>query len=77
MIVLDGTGLDPRWRQIVTVFNATEHPTTQTVPALAGVHLTPHPDQSTSADPLLGTAHAAAGVLNVPARSVAVFVADL
>jgi pullulanase len=47
------------------------------VPALSRFDLKPHPDQSTSADPLLRTAGAAAGVLNVPARSVAVFVADL
>jgi pullulanase-type alpha-1,6-glucosidase len=77
VMCLDGTGLDPRWSQVVTVFNATEHPTVQPVPALSRFDLKPHPDQATSADPLLRTASAAAGVLNVPARSVAVFVADL
>ncbi|WP_433302944.1 pullulanase-type alpha-1,6-glucosidase [Actinoplanes sp. CA-030573] len=74
---LDGTGLDPRWRRVVVVFNATENPTTQHVPALARFHLHPHPELAASADPLLRTATAAEGVLTVPARSVAVFVADL
>ncbi|GIF21355.1 pullulanase-type alpha-1,6-glucosidase [Actinoplanes tereljensis] len=77
VMCLDGTGLDPRWRHLVTVFNATEHPTTQTVPALSRLDLKPHPDQASSADPALRTATAEAGTLTVPARSVAVFVADL
>jgi pullulanase len=76
---LDGTGLDPQWRRIVVVFNATEEPTTQTVPALAGVDLRLHPDLTASADPLLraATADGRPGRLTVPPRSVAVFVADL
>jgi pullulanase len=78
---LDGTGLDPQWRRVVVVFNATEEPTTQSVPALAGVDLHPHPELIGSADPLLRTATAttgdAAAGLTVPPRSVAVFVADL
>ncbi|MEU4236430.1 pullulanase-type alpha-1,6-glucosidase [Actinoplanes sp. NPDC026619] len=77
VMCLDGTGLDPRWRQVVTVFNATEHPAIQTVPMLSGFHLKPHPDQAASADPVLRTATANAGVLTVPPRSVSVFVADL
>jgi hypothetical protein len=36
-----------------------------------------HPDLTASADPQLRTATADGGVLTVPARSVAVFVADL
>jgi pullulanase len=71
---LDGTGLDPRWRRIVVVFNATESATAQAVPELAGVPLRLHPSLVTSADPVLRTATADAGTLTVPARSVAVFV---
>jgi pullulanase len=77
VMCLDGTGLDPRWRQVVVVFNATEEPTVQTVPDLAGCALHTHPDLTASADPLLRTATAPDGVLSVPPRSVAVFVADL
>jgi pullulanase-type alpha-1,6-glucosidase len=77
VMCLDGTGLDPRWRRVVVVFNVREEPTVQSVPELAGVALYTHPDQTASADPLLRTATASEGVLTVPARSVAVFVADL
>ena len=77
VMVLDGTGLDPRWRRIVVVFNATEWPTTQTVPALSRFALHTHPDLTASADPLLRTATASAGVLTAPPRSVAIFVSDL
>ncbi len=75
VMCLDGTGLDPRWSQVVVVFNATGDDTVQTVPGLSE-GLRPHPELVESADPLLRTAKAAAGELIVPARSVAVFVAD-
>ena len=78
---LDGTGLDPVWGWLTVVFNATAEPTVQTVPALAGVPLTLHPELVESADPVLRTATATTSadgaVLSVPARSVAVFVASL
>ena len=77
VMCLDGTGLDQRWGTVVVVFNATEEATTQHVPALAEARLSPHPELVASADPLLRTATADAGVLAVPARSVAVFVAEL
>ncbi|MGX6607831.1 pullulanase-type alpha-1,6-glucosidase [Micromonosporaceae bacterium Da 78-11] len=77
VMCLDSTGLDPQWRQVVVVFNVTDQPTTQTVPSLSGVDLRLHPDLTASADPLLRTADASAGLLSVPARSVAVFVAAL
>ena len=77
VMCLDGTGLDPRWRRVVVVFNATEEPAVQPVPGLAEFALHTHPDLTASADPLLRTATASEGVLSVPARSVAVFVADL
>ena len=76
VMCLDGTGLDPRWRQVVVVFNATRAAVSQTVPHLApGLHL--HPDLVASADPVVRTATAAGRTLTVPGRSVAVFVADL
>jgi pullulanase/glycogen debranching enzyme len=76
VMCLDGTGLDPQWQQIVVVFNATESPVTQRVPARA---LRLHPELVESGDPLLRTATAdpVTGTVNVPARSVAVYVADL
>ncbi len=77
VMCLDGTGLDPRWRQVVVVFNATDQHADQTVPELAGRAAASHPELVASADPLLRTATAAAGILSVPARSVAVFTADL
>ena len=81
VMTLDGTGLDPQWRRVVVVFNATEEPAAETVPALAGVELRLHPELTASADPLLRTATASTGEggarLSVPPRSVAVFVADL
>jgi pullulanase len=77
VMCLDASGLDDRWRQLVVVFNVTEHDTTPFVPDLAGVALHLHPELTASADPLLRSATAAEGNLFVPARSVAVFVADL
>jgi pullulanase len=77
VMCLDATGLDPRWAQVVVVFNATGSAATQTVPALAGLDLRLHPELAASADPVLRTASAepATGTLTVPARSVAVYVA--
>ena len=77
VMCLDGSGLDPQWSTVVVVFNATEDPAVETVPDLAGLHLVLHPELLASADKLLRTASAAGGVLTVPARSVAVFVAAL
>jgi pullulanase-type alpha-1,6-glucosidase len=76
VMCLDGAGLDPRWRQVVVVFNATTEPVSQTVPG-AAPDLRLHPELTGSADPDLRTAGAADGTLTVPARSVAVYVADL
>jgi pullulanase-type alpha-1,6-glucosidase len=77
VMCLDGTGLDRRWRRLVVVFNATTSAVSQTVPELAGVPLTLHPELVASADPVLRTATATGGTLTVPGRSVAVFVAAL
>nr|BFE75081.1 hypothetical protein GCM10020092_083820 [Actinoplanes digitatis] len=76
VMCLDGEGLDPRWSETVVVFNATGDATSQEVPSLAGRTLALHPELAASADPLLRTATAQAGTLTVPARSVAVFVAE-
>jgi hypothetical protein len=75
-MLLDGTGLDPHWRTIVVVFNATAGPAVQQVPGLVGVDLRLHPELVASADPALRTASAdpATGTLTVPPRSVAVYV---
>jgi pullulanase/glycogen debranching enzyme len=77
VMCLDGTGLDPRWSRVVVVFNATASAVSQTVPELAGIDLRLHPELAGSADPLLRTATATHGTLTVPARSVAVYVAEL
>ncbi|HEY7274188.1 MAG TPA: alpha-1,6-glucosidase domain-containing protein [Actinoplanes sp.] len=74
VMCLDGTGLDPRWRRVVVVFNATESATAQIAPELVGERLRLHPALVTSADPVLRTATAETGTVTVPARSVAVFV---
>jgi pullulanase len=68
---LDGTGLDGRWSRIVVVFNATDAPAAPPIPD-AG-RLRPHPELTSSADPVLRTA----GPAGIPARSVAVFVTDV
>ncbi|MEV6493047.1 pullulanase-type alpha-1,6-glucosidase, partial [Actinoplanes sp. NPDC051633] len=72
VMCLDGTGLDPQWRQLVVVFNATEATVTEKADADRL-----HPELAASADPLLRTVSASGGTVTVPPRSVAVFVADL
>jgi pullulanase len=76
VMCLDGTGLDPRWRQLVVLFNATGAAVSETVPE-AAADLRLHPELVASADPLVRTATARRGRVSVPARSVAVFVAEL
>ncbi|MEV6300793.1 pullulanase-type alpha-1,6-glucosidase [Actinoplanes sp. NPDC051861] len=78
VMCLDATGLDPRWRRLAVVFNATEEPTDQRLPGHGGTEWHLHPALLKSADPELRTATATptadAVTLSVPARSVAVFV---
>jgi pullulanase len=76
VMCLDGTGLDPQWSTVVVVFNATPTATVQHVDQLSSAELRPHPDLVASVDLTLRTARATAGSLTVPARSVAVFVAE-
>lgn len=73
---LDGRGLDPRWRSVTVVFNATPSSATQTVGALRGASVALHPALASSADPVVrgATFDARTGTFTVPARSVAVFV---
>ncbi|MEU4688672.1 pullulanase-type alpha-1,6-glucosidase [Actinoplanes sp. NPDC023714] len=75
-MTLDGRGVDPRWKSVTVVFNATPQAATQKVAALAGKKVALHPIQQQSADPLVRTASfaPASGTLTVPARTVAVFV---
>ncbi|MFC7531165.1 pullulanase-type alpha-1,6-glucosidase [Actinoplanes sp. GCM10030250] len=75
-MTLDGRGLDPKWKSVTVVFNATPSTVTQKVPALAGKRVTLHPIQQSSADPLTRTASftPGSGTLTVPARTVSVFV---
>jgi pullulanase-type alpha-1,6-glucosidase len=75
-MTLDGRGLDPKWKSVTVVFNATPSPVTQKVAALAGKKVALHPIQQQSADPLVRTASfaPATGTLTVPARTVSVFV---
>jgi pullulanase len=78
-MLLDGTGLDPHWRTVAVVFNATPTTVSQVLPDLAGLDLHLHPQLVVSADPAVRTATAdrTDGTLTVPARSVAVYVADV
>jgi pullulanase-type alpha-1,6-glucosidase len=73
---IDTTGLDPRWKSITAVFNATPRGQRQAVAALAGARVTLHPEQSASSDPVVKQSafDAPTGTLTVPSRSVAVFV---
>ncbi|WP_344873988.1 pullulanase-type alpha-1,6-glucosidase, partial [Nonomuraea antimicrobica] len=77
---VDTDGLDPRWRSVTVVFNATPSPQTQAAPpssgATAGGGVRLHPVQAASDDPVVrGSAYdPATGTLTVPARTVAVFV---
>ncbi|AGL18842.1 alpha-amylase [Actinoplanes sp. N902-109] len=65
---LDGRGLDPRWKSVTVVLNATPAAATQTVPALRGASVSRHP-LSTA-----GSFSAASGTFTVPGRTVGVFV---
>ena len=71
-----GPDLDPGAEGIVVVFNASDEPTTQTVPALAGARYALHPVQAGGGDPVVraSTYQSSSGTFTVPARTVAVFV---
>ncbi|MFJ2032105.1 pullulanase-type alpha-1,6-glucosidase [Streptosporangium sp. NPDC087985] len=73
---LDSSGIDPRWKSITVVFNATPSEQPQTVAALKGAQVTLHPVQTAGDDATVkqSTFDPATGTLTVPARTVAVFV---
>ncbi|WP_371785244.1 pullulanase-type alpha-1,6-glucosidase [Streptosporangium subroseum] len=73
---LDASGLDPRWKSITVVFNATPETRPQTVAALKGARVTLHPVQTAGDDAVVkqSTFDPVSGTLTVPARTVAVFV---
>ncbi len=67
-----GPDLDPRWERVVVVFNASDETTHQPVPS--GRYRL-HPVQAGGSDPLVRQATYHDGTVEVPARTVAVFVA--
>ncbi|MCG5217423.1 pullulanase-type alpha-1,6-glucosidase [Streptosporangium sp. KLBMP 9127] len=73
---LDAAGLDPRWKSITVVFNATPQARPQTVAALRGTAAELHPVQRAGGDPVVKQSafDRATGTITVPARTVAVFV---
>lgn len=73
---VDTGGLDPRWRSVTVVFNATPSEHAQAMPSLAGREVSLHPVQAGSSDPIVrrSSFDPATGALTVPARTVAVFV---
>jgi pullulanase-type alpha-1,6-glucosidase len=73
-MVLDGDGLDPHWRTLVVIFNACPWTVSQTVDALRGAPVIPHPIQAASADPLARESafDQGSGTFAVPGRTVAV-----
>ncbi|HEY0639705.1 MAG TPA: pullulanase-type alpha-1,6-glucosidase [Pseudonocardiaceae bacterium] len=78
MVVDDtrGRDLDPRAEGLVVVFNASDVPTTQSVPGAAGARYDLHPVQVRGDDRVVrGSSYdRATGSFTVPARTVAVFV---
>ncbi|MET8868418.1 pullulanase-type alpha-1,6-glucosidase [Nonomuraea sp. NPDC004580] len=69
---IDTSGLDELWRSVTVVFNATPSPQAQA----AGSHVTLHPVQAESADPVVRSSSydPSTGTLTIPGRTVAVFV---
>jgi hypothetical protein len=61
---------------VVVAFNASDEPTTQALPGLAGHRLALHPVQAAGSDPVVRTTtwSKATGKVRVPARTVAVLV---
>ncbi|GAA0409526.1 hypothetical protein Acor_36410 [Acrocarpospora corrugata] len=73
---LDATGIDPRWKSITVVFNATSRSGQPAVAGLAGASLTLHPVQAASGDAVVRRSafDGTTGTFTVPARTVSVFV---
>ncbi len=77
MLISDTVGedLDTAYDAIVVVFNATDDDITFSSEALSGFNWELHPVQQASYDPIVQTSSAEDGILSVPARTTAVFVA--
>ncbi|MDE3720704.1 pullulanase-type alpha-1,6-glucosidase [Nocardiopsis sp. N85] len=75
---IDTTGLDEEWTSVTVVFNASPDPAEPRVDALIGGDVALHPVQAGSDDEVVRESafDPDTGVLNVPPRTVAVFVAD-
>jgi pullulanase/glycogen debranching enzyme len=73
-MVLDGEGLDPRWRTVIVIFYACPWTVAQSVDGLRGAPVIPHPIQAASADPLARESafDQGSGTFAVPGRTVAV-----
>jgi pullulanase-type alpha-1,6-glucosidase len=73
---IDTTGIDPRWKAVIAVFNASPEEKTQTIDAPSDAEVTLHPVQAASLDPIVrkSTFDAVCNALTVPARTAAVFV---
>jgi pullulanase len=72
---IDTSGIDPRWKAILTIFNARPQTHIQPIHVPAGAVVALHPVQASSIDPVVRRSvfNAADGTLEVPLRTVAVF----
>jgi len=69
------TPLDPHYKQIVVVINATPYTQNISDPSFANQNYTLHPVQAASVDPIVKRSlYEASGLFVVPARTTAVFV---
>jgi hypothetical protein len=68
--------VDKKLDGVLVVLNASDEPTTQTVPSLAGHRLSLSPVQAKGSDPVVTTTtwDKATGTVTVPPRTVAVLV---
>jgi pullulanase-type alpha-1,6-glucosidase len=73
-----GRDIDRRLEGVVVVFNASDERTSQTVASVAGRRYSLHPVQAAGGDPIVkqSSHDARTGTFTVPARTVAVFVAE-
>ncbi len=71
-----GQPVDPKARSLVAVINATTQPQSYALPGYAGRSLRLHPVQQSGADDVVKTStfSSATGIVNIPARTAAVFV---
>ncbi len=72
---IDSAGLDPRWKAIIVIFNASRETQVHATGLPAGAQVALHPVQAASLDLIVKQSafDATRGTLTVPARTVAVF----